>query len=78
MYDGSIGYTSITGRAALVMSETRVTYNTVYFNYASKNTTYAYLFAVTPGTHGQDVSYTFYNNGGLSTAVTNVTVALAL
>lgn len=78
VYNGSLGYTSIIGRAALIASEISFTCNTVYFDYASGNTTYSYFFTVPPATHGQDIAFTFYNNGGPSTTITNTTVAIAL
>jgi len=81
-YDGSYGYTTPLERAALLFSELNFVCNTDYINRAYHGQSYAYEFSVPPALHGQDVLYTFYDNGsnylsssvdGLS--VTNVTIA---
>ncbi|KAJ6126554.1 hypothetical protein N7523_002166 [Penicillium sp. IBT 18751x] len=81
-YDGSYGYTTPLERAAFLISELIFVCNTDYINRAYHGHTYAYEFSIPPAVHGQDVLYTFYNNGssalsssleGLS--VSNVTVA---
>ncbi|KAJ5905017.1 uncharacterized protein N7473_001933 [Penicillium subrubescens] len=78
-YDGSYGYTSSLTRAALAISDLIFVCNTDYFNRAFHNQTFAYEFSISPALHGQDVSYTFYNNGSSATGsilgVQNVTVA---
>lgn len=81
-YDGSYGYTSPFERAAAIISELIFVCNTDYINRAYHGETYAYEFSVPPAVHGQDVLYTFYNNGsdGLSSSadglsVTNITTA---
>lgn len=51
------------------------TCNTFYLDKAYGNNTYSYLFAVPPGTHGQDIPYTYYN-GPSSDVVTSVALAL--
>jgi len=66
VYDGSYGYTDITGRAALIDSDVGFVCNTYYLDTAFENKTYAYKFNIAPGLHGQDVDYTFYNDGGVS------------
>jgi carboxylesterase type B len=55
-----------TQRAALIQAELGFVCNTFYLDEAFQNQTYAYKFAIFPALHGQDVDYTFYNNGGLS------------
>lgn len=81
-YDGSYGYTSPLERAAVLISDVIFVCNTDYLNRAYHNQTYAYEFSIPPAVHGQDVLYTFYNNGSGVTggsdfgiSVTNVTVA---
>jgi len=72
-------YSTNSGRAALTISDTIVTCNAATVRGAYSNQTYAYLFAVSPGAHGQDVPYTFYHEGSeISAAVTNTTLARAI
>lgn len=82
VYNGSYGYTDSIARTALVISDLIFQCNTDYINRAFYNETYAYEFSIPPALHGQDVSYTFYNNGSSSSSslsgVANVTVALAM
>lgn len=77
-YDGSYGYTNSLTRTALAISDLVFVCNTDYFNRAFHNQTFAYEFSIPPALHGQDVSYTFYNNGSSATGsllgVQNVTV----
>ncbi|KAF4637403.1 hypothetical protein G7Y89_g693 [Cudoniella acicularis] len=61
IYDGSYGYTTITERAALFISEVSFTCNARYTDLAYGNETYSYYFTVPPGFHGEDVAYTFFN-----------------
>ncbi|KAG0160836.1 hypothetical protein PDIDSM_5330 [Penicillium digitatum] len=77
VYNGSYGYTNSVARTALVIADLVFQCNTDYINRAFYNETYAYEFSVPPALHGQDVPYTFYNNGS-SSKVANVTVALAM
>jgi carboxylesterase type B len=83
-YDGKWGYTNPLARAALVLSDSAFECNTDYLNRAYQNQTYAYEFSIPPGLHGQDVLYTFFDNGtstvtsNLGVSVTNVTVAHAM
>lgn len=63
VYDGTYGYWSPYGRTALMISDAQFTCNTWYLAKAFNNATYNYLFASPPGYHGQDLAYTFYNNG---------------
>lgn len=81
VYNGSYGYTDSVARTSLVISDLIFQCNTDYINRAFNNQTYAYGFSIPPALHGQDVSYTFYNNeptgSGLS-GVANATVALAM
>lgn len=44
--------------------------------HAFNDQSYNYLFSVPPGTHGEDVPYTFYN--GVSSSVVNASVAYNL
>jgi carboxylesterase type B len=78
-YDGSYGYTSPVTRTALAISDLIFVCNTDYFNRAYHNQTFAYEFSIPPALHGQDVQYTFYNNGSSATgsflSVQNITVA---
>ncbi|KAJ5779857.1 Carboxylesterase type B [Penicillium paradoxum] len=76
VYNGSYGYTDSIARTSAVISDLIFQCNTDYINRAFHNQTYAYEFSIPPALHGQDVSYTFYNNG--SASVANVTVALAM
>jgi len=54
-------YKDETARSALSVSESVFTCNTNYLDRAFNNQTFAYLFAVPPAIHGQDVPYTFFN-----------------
>ncbi|CDM37692.1 hypothetical protein DTO013E5_6235 [Penicillium roqueforti] len=80
VYNGSYGYTDSVARTALVISDLIFQCNTDYINRAFYNQTYAYEFSIPPALHGQDVSYTFYDNKTSSSllGVTNATVALAM
>ena len=75
-FDGSYGYVDAIGRAAAIIGDTIISCNTDFVNKAFSNNTYAYEFAVFPGIHGQDVSYSFYS--GVSASVSNVTVAYGM
>lgn len=81
IFDGSLGYTNNFQRASLIISEGVFTCNTNYLSRAYGNETYSYLFAIPPAIHGQDVPYTYYDGGAISTGftgVTNATIAIAL
>jgi carboxylesterase type B len=81
VFNGSYPYTSQTSRAALITSEVIFLCNTNYLDRAFSNKTYAYLFAVAPAFHGDDVAFTYYDGGAVSsvpTQITNATVAFAL
>lgn len=83
-YDGKWGYTSPITRAALVLADADIQCNTDYLNRAYQNQTYAYQFSILPALHGQDVLYTFFDNGtstvssDLGVSVNNMTVAHAM
>lgn len=77
VFDGSQGYKNQFERASLLTAEGVFTCNTEYLSRAYGNETYSYLFAVPPGLHGFDVPFTYYD-GGVSSSVTNRTVAIAL
>jgi len=77
VYDGSYGYTDPIGRAALATSESIFVCNTFYLDKAFDNQTYAYKFVIPPALHGEDVPYTFYNDGGYEPAdLTNFDLGL--
>lgn len=88
IFDGSQAqnYTNNIARAAAVTSEAIFTCNTYYLDKAYGNDTYAYLFAIPPALHGQDISYTYYNangsaiagSGGTSVGVVAPQIAIAL
>jgi carboxylesterase type B len=75
-YSGAYGYTNEFGRSSAFWAEVVFVCNTNYLARAYKSKTYNYVFSVPPGTHGEDVSYTFYN--GPSPLVVNDTVAITL
>lgn len=69
-YDGSVGksivgfpngYTTPTGRAALMVTEWYFTCNTNWLMKAFGNRYWSYIFTVPPSLHGQDILYTYYN-----------------
>ncbi|KAJ5414796.1 hypothetical protein N7509_001423 [Penicillium cosmopolitanum] len=86
VYNGSYGYTDSVQRTALAISDLIFQCNIDYINRAFLNQTYSYQFSIPPALHGQDVPYTFYNNGSSSassessslSSIANVTVALAM
>lgn len=61
--DGSYGYYSDIGRDTTMMDEALFKCNSLFLARAYDNMTHNYLFQGPPGTHGQDIAYTFYNNG---------------
>jgi cholinesterase len=81
VFDGTFGYTNQVLRTALTISESSFSCNTRFLDLAFANQTYAYLFSVPPGLHGDDVAYTYFN-GDTSTSdagsPVNATVAKAL
>jgi carboxylesterase type B len=52
-------------RAAATVADSGFVCNTYYLDKAFGNQTYAYLFAVPPGLHGDDIEYTFNNDDAL-------------
>jgi carboxylesterase type B len=88
IFDGSQaqGYTDQISRASAILSEAVFTCNAVWLNKAYNNQSHAYLFAVPPSLHGQDIAYTYYNGngsvaagaGGTSLGVQDVPVAIAM
>jgi carboxylesterase type B len=54
-------YSSEFDRAALTSGDIIINCNAVELSRAYGNQTYAYLFAVAPGVHGQDFVYTYYS-----------------
>jgi len=79
VYDGSMPYTTPLQRTIFLVSESLFDCNTFYINRAFGNKTYAYEFSVPPGTHGEDVAYTWFNgtSGNPQTGGTDGTVATA-
>ncbi|PIA97498.1 Lipase 1 [Cercospora beticola] len=65
-------------RYAAIVADSAFVCNTFYLDKAFGNQTYAYFFVVPPALHGTDIAYTFYNDGGPSSDVINVDVAIAL
>lgn len=81
-YDGSVGksrvgfpngYTTPTGRMALLITEAFFTCNTAWLMSAFDFKYWSYIFSVPPALHGQDIAYTYYD--GPSAAVENSTLA---
>lgn len=69
-------YSSDSGRLDLFLSESVVTTNNYGLARAFNNSIYSYMLSIPPGTHGQDVYYTFYD--GPSPYVTNSSVAIIM
>ncbi|GKT58216.1 carboxylesterase family protein [Colletotrichum tofieldiae] len=61
--DGSYGYWSELGRDLAMQDEALFICNSVFLAEAFGDATHNYVFQGPPGTHGQDIAYTFYNNG---------------
>lgn len=88
IYDGSLGYKNDFERAALLLSESVFTCNSLYLGRAYSNKTYGYVFNIPPALHGQDVSYTYWEGGNTTEtdlmealnpySVQNATVAVAM
>ncbi|KAK9385257.1 hypothetical protein V1515DRAFT_588516 [Lipomyces mesembrius] len=64
-FDGTYGYLNEVERTALFYSESQITCNSNFINRAFLKETYSYLFNVSGGLHGQDISYTFYDGPGV-------------
>lgn len=60
IYDGTQNYTDAFTRTAKVVAEVSIECNTFYVDAAFDGRGYAYVFAVPPATHGQDVDFTFH------------------
>lgn len=80
VYNGSYSYDSLLERQVLGLGEAIFICNTFYLDKAYGNQTYAYLFDVFPAIHGQDLAYTFYNDGGPDTSdlLFNTSIAVAM
>ena len=61
VFNGTYGYVDEITRQAAILAELIVTCNKVYLSNAFDNRTSAYLFALLPALHSQDVPYTYYN-----------------
>ena len=59
--DGTYGYTTQFGRAASLVYDVVYACNTRFLGTAFGEHAHNYRFQYPPATHGQDVSYTFYN-----------------
>lgn len=64
--DGTYNYTTEFSRTALLISELAFSCITRYLGTAFDNRTYNYRFQVPPGTHGQNMEWTFWS--GTSTS----------
>lgn len=58
--DGTFGYTTQFGRANLLFDEMTFSCNTRWLGTAFLNQTYNYRFEYPPGSHGQDLAWTFF------------------
>ena len=80
--NGTFSYTTDFDRLRILISEANFQCNAVYLDtaFSELDQAYGYYFEVPPGTHGQDIAYTFYNNGNADPArlLLNTTVAVAL
>ncbi|CAJ0554867.1 Ff.00g133800.m01.CDS01 [Fusarium sp. VM40] len=61
LYDGSLGYVDMDTRQMRVWGESTIDCPFNAISQATKDTSYAYEFGVSPGFHIQDLSYTFGN-----------------
>jgi carboxylesterase type B len=85
-FSGAYGYTDQISRVIVTISEYFFVCNTFYLDLAYNNQTYAYQFSIPPALHGEDIAYTYYNDGGLepgtlatlSFGILSIQVALAL
>lgn len=79
IFDGSQAqnYTDQIGRASAAVAEVTFTCNAYYLDKAYQNHTYAYLFAIPPGIHGEDIPYTYFNGPNKAEVVSDPT-AIAL
>lgn len=80
IFDGSYGYTSPIQRAVMTVQDFNIQCNTLFLTSALQNGTFNYVFAVPPALHGQDVAYSFYDDGaaGPDQAVENPQLAVAM
>lgn len=79
--DGSYGYYSEIGRDTAMQDEALFICNSVFLANAFENATHNYVFQGPPGTHGQDIAYTLYNNGAesdLAGVAVSATIAHAM
>ncbi|KIW69058.1 hypothetical protein, variant [Phialophora macrospora] len=76
VYDGSAGYTTPTGRSALMITEAFFTCSTNMLARAYNNSVFNYIFSVPPSLHGDDVYYTYYD--GPNAHVQNDTLAITM
>jgi carboxylesterase type B len=72
VYNGTYGYTTPLARTALTISDLAFTCNAFWLSETMEQS-YAYLFSIPPGIHGEDIPYTFFN-GDTSTLDLTATV----
>lgn len=60
-FNGPFGYVDEITRQAAMLADLIIVCNNFYLSDAFGNRTYAYLFAVPPAFHGQDIPYTYYD-----------------
>ncbi|KAF0329845.1 carboxylesterase family protein [Colletotrichum asianum] len=81
VFDGTQPYVDDLGRGTVLMAETRIVCNTLFFRRAFGNESLAYIFGVPPSLHGDDLKYTFYNGAygaQMNSRSLNVTIAEVL
>lgn len=66
VFNGSYGYDDQIGRTSVSVADFTIDCN-AHFLASTLSTAYAYLFAVPPGLHAEDIAYTFFN-GDTSTS----------
>jgi len=76
IFNGTYGYTTQFGRAALTIGDFFINCNSYSLNSAFGGASFAYQFAVPPGLHGEDTAYTFYDRGANSSV--NATLATTM
>ena len=67
VFDGSAGYIDRISRLSEIVADSAFDCNTLYLHDAYDRKTFAYIFAVPPSLHGQDVPYTYYDGDGTPT-----------
>ncbi|KAF4829002.1 Carboxylesterase patB [Colletotrichum tropicale] len=81
VFDGTQPHVDDLGRGTLLMAETRIVCNTHFLRRAFGNASLAYIFALPPSLHGDDLKYTFYDGAygaQMDSRSLNVTIAEVL